>query len=193
VPNAQPRPHTGRRRNDAARRAILDSATEQLARFGTTVTVGDIAAAAGVSKHTIYRWWPSKGAVLLEAMTEWARNSAPEPDTGTLAEDLQAFLTATFTAAAAPPVATLLRAVLAEAQSDSATAELLAAFVRDRRGILHRILERGYGRGELAAGTDQELLIDQIYGVLWYRLTVARTPVDAETAARLASSMLRQA
>ncbi|MFI5781456.1 TetR-like C-terminal domain-containing protein [Nocardia sp. NPDC051570] len=76
-------------------------------------------------------------------------------------------------------------------QTDPATAELLAAFARDRRGILHRILEQAQARGELAVETDRELVIDQVYGVLWYRLTVARTPLDAETAARLANSLLK--
>lgn len=191
MPNRQRRPHTGRRRNDAARRAILDAATELLARSGPAVTVGDIAAAAGVSKHTIYRWWPSKGAVLLDAATEWARSDAPDPDTGTFAEDLRAFLGATFAVVAAPPAATLLRAVLAEAQTDSATAELLSAFVHDRRGILHGILRRALARGELAADNDLELLIDQVYGVLWYRLAVARAPMNPEIAVRLADSILR--
>lgn len=77
---------------------------------------------------------------------------------------------ATFAAVAAPAAATLLRAVVAEAQTDSATAELLSAFVHDRRGILHGILRRALARGELAADIDLELLIDQVYGVLWYRL-----------------------
>ncbi|MBF6333715.1 TetR/AcrR family transcriptional regulator [Nocardia transvalensis] len=183
------RPHTGRRRNDAARRAILDSATQLLAHSGTAVTIADIAGAAGVSKQTIYRWWPSKGAVLLEAMGEWARSSAPDRDTGSLREDLATFLTATFTAAATPPATALLRAVVAEAQTDPATTELLAAFAADRRTVAHRILDRARTRGELPTDADLELLVDQIYGVLWYRLTVARTPVTAEIATRLANSL----
>ncbi|MFF3227163.1 TetR/AcrR family transcriptional regulator [Nocardia suismassiliense] len=187
----QPRPHTGRRRNDAARRAILDAAADLLTRSGagTGVTTTDIASAAGVSKQTIYRWWPSKGAVLLEAMTEWARSSAPDPDTGTLRGDLAEFLTATFTSAANPPAAALLRVVLAEAQTDSATTELLADFARDRRTILHAILDRARVRRELPADTDMEILVDQIYGFLWYRLTVARTPLDTEIVARLINSL----
>lgn len=184
------RPHTGRRRNDAARRAILDAAADLLARSGgAAVTTADIAAAAGVSKQTIYRWWPSKGAVLLEAMTDRARETVPDPDTGALRADLTTFVTAAFTAASAPPAAALLRAVLAEAQTDSATKELLTAFARDRRTTLHRILDRARTRGELPADADLELLTDQIYGVLWYRLAVTRTPLDAKTAARLVHSM----
>ncbi|WP_460701062.1 TetR/AcrR family transcriptional regulator [Nocardia thraciensis] len=191
MPTPSPRTHTGRRRNDAARRAILDAATELLTRSdGTAVTTAEIATAAGVSKQTIYRWWPSKGAVLLEAMTEWARSSAPDRDTGALREDLTTFLTATFTAAATPTAAALLRAVLAEAQTDPATTDLLADFARDRRAILRRIFDRAGTRGELRAGTDPELLVDQAYGVLWYRLAVARLPLTADVAARLADSLL---
>ncbi|WP_280332340.1 TetR/AcrR family transcriptional regulator [Nocardia wallacei] len=190
MPSSPVRAHTGRRRNTAARQAILTAATDLLARpGGTAVTTAEIAAAAGVSKQTIYRWWPSKGAVLLEAMTEWARSSAPDRDTGTLRTDLTAFLTATFTAAAVQPAAALLRAVLAEAQTDPATTTLLAEFARDRRAVLHRILDRARVRGELDAEADLELLVDQAYGVLWYRLAVARTPLTAEVATRLADSL----
>lgn len=189
MPNPTPRPHTGRRRNDAARRAILAATGELLARSGTSVTIADIAAAAGVSKQTIYRWWPSKGAVLLEAMTERARAAAPEPDTGTLHGDLTALLTATFTTVATEPVASLLRAVLAEAQTDPATAELLAEFIRDRRATFTRILDRARARGELSADADTELFVDQAFGVLWYRLAVARTALDANIAARLVESL----
>ncbi|CAM4508015.1 TetR/AcrR family transcriptional regulator [Nocardia ninae] len=185
-----PRPHTGRRRNDAARRAILDAAVDLLSRSsGTAVTTAEIALAAGVSKQTIYRWWPSKGAVLLEAMAEWARSSAPDPDTGNLRADLARFITATFTNAATPAAAALLRAVVAEAQTDPETTELLADFARDRRAILRAILDRAHARRELTADTDLEILVDQIYGVLWYRLTVARTPLDAGVAARLLDSL----
>lgn len=192
MPTPERRPHTGRRRNDAARLAILTAAAELLAKSGPAVTVSDIAAATGVSKHTIYRWWPSKGAVLLDAVIEFGRANAPDPQSGTFAEDLRTFLDTTFAAAANPPAATLLRAVVAEAQTNPATADLLSAFVDDRRSILRAILQRAHRRGELAASTDLELVMDQVYGVLWYRLTVARTPVNADIAARLADSILHQ-
>ncbi|MBF6413900.1 TetR/AcrR family transcriptional regulator [Nocardia cyriacigeorgica] len=186
----QPRPHTGRRRNEAARRAVLDAAVDLMAGSGgATVTTAEIAAAAGVSKQTIYRWWPSKGAVLLEAITEWARNLAPDPDSGSLRADLTVLLTTTFASAAAPAMSALLRAVLAEAQAEPATAELLAGFARDRRAVLHGVLDRAQARGELPSTIDKEMLADQVFGVLWYRLAVARTPLNAEVAARLVASL----
>ncbi|MFI5783899.1 TetR-like C-terminal domain-containing protein [Nocardia sp. NPDC051570] len=55
--------------------------------------------------------------------------------------------------------------------------------------MLHTILDRARARGELSAETDLEILIDHTYGVPWSRLTVARTPLDAEIAARLIDSL----
>lgn len=189
-----PRPHTGRRRNDAARRAILEAAADLLGRpGGTAVTIAEIASAAGVSKQTIYRWWPSKGAVLLETMTEWASSNAPDRNTGDLRIDLTTFLEATFTASGAPPAAGLLRVVLAEAQTDPATTELLTEFTQGRRTVLHHILDRARLRGELPADADLEILVDQIYGVLWYRLAVTRAPLDPKIATRLVNSLLTSA
>lgn len=189
MPTSPQRPHTGRRRNPAARAAILASVTELLTESGGVhATIDQIAAAAGVSKQTIYRWWPSKGAVLLDAMAEWARASAPEPDTGRVRDDLAAFLESTFTAVSGPPAAPLLRAILAEAQHDAQTADLLTEFAHTRRDTLRRILERGQERGELL-DADLDLLVDQAYGVLWYRLAVSREPLSAEVAHRLADSL----
>ncbi len=184
------RPHTGRRRSDAARRAILDAAAQLLTEpDGLAVTVESIAAAAGVGKQTIYRWWPSKGAVLLEAMAERARQTAPTPDTGTLRHDLEAFLAATFRGASSPPAASLLRAVMAEAQRDPHVAHLLLEFTRGRRAALREILERGRDRRELPIDADLELMIDQAYGVLWYRLMTGHAPLTADLAERLARSL----
>ena len=72
-----------------------------------------IADRAGVGKQTIYRWWPSKSAVLLDAMIHRAQQVAPSPDTGDLAADLRLFLRSTF--AAAPGNRSLLIGVLREA------------------------------------------------------------------------------
>ena len=113
------RPHTGRHRNEAARSAILNAALELLGESGSEgLTIDAIAAAAGVGKQTIYRWWPSKGAVVLEAMTERAGIEAPVPDCGSVTEDLTSSLAATFRNASKSSVSRSLRFVMAEAQHD---------------------------------------------------------------------------
>ncbi|MFI6316221.1 TetR/AcrR family transcriptional regulator [Nonomuraea sp. NPDC050556] len=181
------RAHTGRRRNEEARRAILEAAVDLLSGGpgDGTVSVDAIAAAAGVGKQTIYRWWPSKGAMLLDALAEYAEAEVPAPDTGTLAGDLEAFLTATFRLGARPATAALLRKIAAEAQQDEHTAQLLHAFAQQRRAALIALARRG-------AAPDPELLADQAFGVLWYQLLILHAPLEEEAARRLAHALAHQ-
>ncbi|WP_141583776.1 TetR/AcrR family transcriptional regulator [Actinomadura sp. WMMA1423] len=188
------RPHTGRRRNEAARQAILDVAVELLGGTSDTpVTIDTIAAAAGVGKQTIYRWWPSKGAVLLEAVAERAGEHIPVPDTGSLHGDLEAFLRATFRAAGHERTVAVLRLAMAEAQRDPHAREHMRAFVDGRRGVLRGLLERARDRGEVSPGTDLDLVVDQAYGVLWYRILNGHAPLSGDTAEALARALAGQA
>ncbi|MGV9674695.1 TetR/AcrR family transcriptional regulator [Nocardia sp. NPDC003482] len=189
-PSRPPRPHTGRRRNEAVRQAILSAAVELLAAAdGAPITIDAIARAAGVGKQTIYRWWPSKGAVLLAAMLERADESVPRPDTGSLRGDLTAMIAATFTGAQENSTASALRTLVREAADDPHTAELLRQFALTRRAALRRIVIRGVERGELASDTDVDLVVDQVYGVFWYRFLLGHAPLDEATAARLAATL----
>lgn len=179
------RVHTGRRRNDAARVAILQAATDLLA-SGEAVTLGAIADRARVGKQTIYRWWPSKGAVVLEAMTERARSLAPTASTGSFEGDLEAFLTATFAAAGTPAYTATLRGIVSEALRDEHAAAVLAEFTADRREQLHLIVERWL------PDVDADLAVDQVYGVLWYRLLIGHAAVDEDTGRQLARRIAGQ-
>lgn len=83
------------RRSESSRRATLDAALDLCTEKGYgRVTIEAIAArAGGVSKKTIYRWWPSKSAILLEAFTEMLVSATPFVDTGDIAKDLRTHLT----------------------------------------------------------------------------------------------------
>lgn len=186
------RPHTGRRRNEAVRRAILDAALRLLADAdGAPVTVETIARAAGVGKQTLYRWWPSKGAVLLDALNDAAAQVVPGPDTGTLRADLETLVTATFEVSRQAPWASALRTLVREAARDPHLAELMRAFTESRRAALREILVRGRERGELPADRDVDLLVDQFYGFFWYRFLLGHAPLDAPAARRIIESLLR--
>lgn len=185
------RPHTGRRRNDAAREAILDAAMRLLTnRGGEPVTVDTLAREAGVGKQTIYRWWKTKGEVFLEAMDRNARFEVPAPDTGSLREDLEQFLAATFSGATDPATSAMLRALAAESATNPQAAELLSGYTETRRAILRGILERGLDRGELGPGADLDLIVDQVYGLLWYRLLLGHRSFTPDTAPRLAEALI---
>jgi AcrR family transcriptional regulator len=191
VTPTQRRPHTGSRRNDAAEQAILRAAAELLeAGDGALITVAAIAERAGVGKQTIYRWWPSKSAVLLDAMIHRAHQIAPAPDRGDLHTDLRLFLRSTF--AAAPDNRSLLLGVLREALGDAATMNQLATFTVARRDELAQILDRATDRRQLPMLARPETVVDQAFGLLWYRMIFAHEPLDEQAADDLAAALTTQ-
>jgi AcrR family transcriptional regulator len=185
------RQHTGRRRNAAARDAILDVTFELLRTRGTAgLTIDAIAEAAGVGRQTIYRWWPSKGAVAAEAMTRRASAIVPTRDTGSFPDDLTQFLVDSFAGLEDPGMRRALRQLVSAAQTDEHVAEVLAEFTAQRRAALRGLLERGQVRGDLCANANLDLLVDVSYGVLWYRLLVSHAPLDPHAARDLAAHLL---
>lgn len=186
------RPHTGRRRNDAAREAILDAAFRLLSKPGNEpVTIDAIAAEAGVGRQTIYRWWPTKGAVIADALVRHAQAVVPERDTGSFAADLEAFLTDSFAGLENEGYSTRLRQIVAEAQLDEHVARVLADFTAVRRATLRAIFERGSDAGELPSDADLDMLVDMVYGVLYYRLLIGHAPLDKQAARSLATELSR--
>jgi AcrR family transcriptional regulator len=191
-PQARPvRPHTGRRRNEAARGAIL-RATVDLMRTGQVgeLTIDAIAETAGVGRQTIYRWWPSKGALMADAMIGLAREVVPVRDTGVLAADLTDFLVDSFAGLEDPGTVRALRQLASAAQQDEHAAAVLAEFTAQRRAALRAVLERGRDQGELGPDADLDMLVDMAYGVLWYRLLVGHAPLDEAAARRLAGRLI---
>src|ERR1700755_773482 len=180
---AASRPHTGRRRNEAARAAIL-AATVNLLRDGGLggLTIDAIAQAAGVGRQMIYRWWPSKGAMLAEAMGLQAASVVPPRDSGSFEQDLTAFWTDSFRALADPAQARGVRDVAAEAQHDEHVAEALGGVTAPRRAAPRAVLHSGADQGRLSPGVDLDLLVDLGYGFLWYRLLVRHRPLDDRAA-----------
>ncbi|RKE21921.1 TetR family transcriptional regulator [Streptomyces sp. TLI_171] len=181
----------GRRRSEESRRAILAAAYELLAEDGyARLTVEGIAARAGTGKQTVYRWWPGKADVLLEAVTAHARQHIPLPDTGDHAADLQVFLSATFAAATTPTV-DALRALMAEAQIDPAFGERFRdTLLGPRREALGVLVARAHADGALAPQLTPDAAVELAFGALWYRLLASREPLDDRLAALLTRTLL---
>jgi AcrR family transcriptional regulator len=184
-----PRPHSRRRRNEDARRAILDAAFSLLQEAGGPgVTVQGTAAAAGVGRQTIYRWWPTRGALIAEALAERARTVVAVPDTGSFRDDLVGFLTASFADAA--DNAQTLRQFMALAQQDPELAAVAPDFAVSRQAPLRALLERGRDRGEMSSAVDIDVLADLAYGFLWYRLLLGHASLDRDAAQKLADALM---
>lgn len=191
LPSAVARPHTGRRRNEATRQAILDVTFALLGEVPITeLTVEAIAAAASASRQTIYRWWPSKGAVIAEALAQRARALAVAPDTGDMRTDLVQFLTDTFSAVTDPATRSLLRQLMAAAQHDPHLATAVADFTTERRRELRSIFEAGQRQRQLPGHTNLDTLVDLAYGFMWYRLLVDHAPLDHSAASKIVDTLL---
>ena len=180
----------GRPRSDEARQSILTAALAELGDRGyAAVTVEGIAARAGVGKQTIYRWWPSKADVVLEAAGVEAEARIAVPDRGSLAADLRGFLAATFRQRSQQRVVVGL---MAQSLLDPAFAEKFREqFLFRRRAALRSVFERALERGELRPDEDVELLLDVVFGVLWYRMLIGHAPLTRRAADQLAALVLR--
>lgn len=188
------RPHTGRRRNEAAREAIIDAATALLQQVGYEgFTIERLARDAGVGKQTVYRWWPSKAAVIAEAVGTRARQTIPLPDTGTLAVDLREFFEATFRQSDDPAVLSELKSMMVASIENPEAAGPFHEFLASRRATLKILLERGAARAEVAEDADLDFLTDLAYGLLWYRGLVGHRPLNDATARQLADALVAAA
>jgi AcrR family transcriptional regulator len=183
----------GRPRSAEADRAILDAAGELLATRGLSgMSIEEVAARAGVSKATIYRRWPSKGLLALDAFMIMFRSLQPPVDTGSLRGDLLSALRAWVRAVTTTPAGRLLASLIAEAQHDP---ELHAAW-RDRvleplRTQHRTVLERAVARGEISPEMDQEVVLDLFFGAAQHRLLLGHLELTDSFVTSVVDVLLR--
>ena len=188
----RPRTRAGRPRSQQSRAAVLRATSELMREVGLrAMTTEDIAARSGASKATIYKWWPNKYAVAVEAfLSEMAVESA-DPDTGSAREDFRLALRGLihfYTGENGRAYAQLV----GEAQFDPKIgAELRDHLVGSRRELVRAIWDRGVARGELRADVDPEVAIDLIFGPAMYRLVAGHAPLDDTAAEAVVDAAIR--
>jgi len=180
-----------RRRNPHSHQSILAATSELLGEVGyTALTMEGVAARAGVGKATVYRWWPTKGALVVETLS--AQLPAPEPiDTGELRQDLLTAIRRAVQILAVGPAAAVIPALAADLSSDPAMAEQFRAqIIRPRRTVVLEVLQRATRTGELPADVDTELLLDIYAGAVFYRVLVSGEPVTDGLAVQLVNLLI---
>jgi AcrR family transcriptional regulator len=182
----------GRRRSERSHRAILEATQELLVERGyPAVSIEGIAARAGVGKQTIYRWWPSKAALVLEAYLAGEDAVAQPQASRSTREDVSALLRWLIDVLAQPTGGAVVAGLVAELPHDRDLAE---GFQRDvvpaRREAMLAALERGRERGDIRADADLELAVDELHGALFYRLLLSGEPLDDAFVDRLAEQVL---
>ncbi|MDN3296314.1 TetR/AcrR family transcriptional regulator [Streptomyces ficellus] len=184
------------RRSERSRRAIYDAALALVAEVGyAKTTIEGIAARAGVGKQTIYRWWPSKAAVLLEAFLDLGRQAnealggdadSEIPDTGDLEADLKFVLRATVDEMTDPKFEAPSRALAAEGVVNP---ELGARFVEQllepQLQLYAKRLAAAQEAGQVRAGIDLRIALELFTGPLAHRWLLRTQPLSHAYADRL--------
>lgn len=170
------------RRNSQSHQAILDATWALLLSGGwSAVTVDAIAAKAGVGKRTIYRWWPNKNAVALEAFLARARATPPPGDQEGLPETLRAHARHFVDLYVGTRLGALLRELIGAAQTDPELAKALRE---------HWFLPRREPLRALVPGDDPDLVLDLVFAPLHYRLLTGQAPIDHAFADQVVTAAL---
>ena len=182
----------GRRRSERSHQAIITATRELLVERGyPDVTIEGIAARAGVGKQTIYRWWPSRAALVLEAYLSSADVVTPPAAARTVREDVRALLGWLIAVLREPTGGHVVAGLVADIQHD---VDLAEGFHRDvvpaRREAMLAALERGRERSEIRADADLELAVDALHGAVFYRLLLSGEALDDDFASQLADHVL---
>lgn len=185
-------PRSGPVRSEAARQAILDAAARLLAERGYDhLTMEGIASTAGVGKQTIYRWWPSKGAVIAECLLEGKllARQLDLPDTGDIRRDLGVWLTRVFTFLQTGQAETILRSLIAAAAENAEVGRRLRDSLAGSESVSGR-LERAVGTvPNLPAGAPVKEIAEALIGAVLLR-ALSREPSSPGDAERLLDAVL---
>lgn len=187
-PSANPH-RPGRPRCPKATKAILRSTVAILRRSGfASLTIEAVAERAGVGKATVYRWWPSKAALVVDAFFAAVSPRLPFTDTGSVRDDFTSQLRR-IAAELQGPTGHLLAQLVSATQFDPAMRrEFRERWLRPRRAEGKAAIDRAIARGELTADIDTDFLFDCLYGPLYLRLLFEHAPLDDAFVARLIES-----
>jgi AcrR family transcriptional regulator len=183
------------RRSERSRRAIYEAALALVGEIGyPKTTIEGIAARAGVGKQTIYRWWPSKAAVLLEAFLDMADRAAQEagpggyelPDTGDLEADLRTVLRATVDEMNTPVYDAPARALAAEGVVNAEVgAQFVERLLEPQLQLYITRLRAAQEAGQVRGGIDLRVALELFTGPLAHRWLLRTLPLTHEYADRI--------
>ncbi|RXH16329.1 TetR/AcrR family transcriptional regulator [Bradyrhizobium guangzhouense] len=191
---AEGAPRRGRPRSIETTNAILESAYGLMAAAGLAATTIDaVARHSNVSKMTIYKWWPSREALLIDAFLHHAAQMLPLPpaSAGTAAVRARRHAVA-YAEALQGEFGKVQLAVISECISKTGSAELFyARYLQFRRDALVEMIAAGQRDGSILAEAPAETLYDAVYGSLFYRYVFGIAPITPAYARSLVDLVLR--
>lgn len=175
------------------RAAALTAAGEMLFETGLPgLTFDKIAQRAGVSKMTLYKWWPSPGALAFEAYFTAVEPRLAFDDTGDIAHDLRSQLRSFVRLLTAERGGPVIAALVGAAQHDPDLAAVLAEqYTIPRRTLAVDRLRRAQEAGQIAPDVDPQVVVDQLWGACYHRLLMPAEPLTLEFVDALLRNLLR--
>lgn len=184
-------PRRGRPRSVEVDERIIDAAIEELGDLGfARLTMDGVARRAGVARTTIYRRWPSKLDLVADAISTLSMRVEIEL-TGDTARDLEALLDAAVDALVVKPGGRALVAVVTDGVHNPPLASAFRAHNDHHEAVVRTILEHGIATGQVRADIDVDIVIDQLGGMIPYRMIVTGKPVPTDLAHRSVQAVLR--
>lgn len=168
----------GRPRSEQARSAVLSAARQLAEARSGALTVGDVAAAAQVSRTTVYKWWHSAAEVMLESLLDQERGSIDLPDGLSAREILRRHLNDLAAIFNEPCTSAMLLSLIGDAAHDQPTRDaFVSAWLAPRRAAALRVLQSAQASGEVRQEVDLEIAVDALFAPLYHRLTYGHAPL----------------
>lgn len=182
----------GRPRSEKSQEAVIKATHELLHELGGVgLTIEAIARRANVGKPTIYRWWPTLADIVLEAVLLQAGTKIKVIPFKSLQETLNQFLRQSMKAITDGGDAHL-RFLMAHAQKDEGFRERFRDnFTTQRRTVLNSIFLQAIDHGQISPNQNLEMLIDIVFGTMWYRLLIGHAPIDESFADELTETIIK--
>ena len=153
-------------------------------------TIERVAELAGASKMTIYKWWPSKGALALDGYFTAMEPALAFPDTGDIRADLTTQLRTFVGVLRDTPAGRVIAELIGQAQVDPQLATAYRErYSGPRRELAVTALRRAQERAQLRAGVDPEAVVDQLWGACYHRLLLPDQPLSDEFADTLVANL----
>ncbi len=179
-------------RSERARSDALEATADLVAEVGVDrLTIDEVSARSGVAKTTIYRHWPSKQALVVDAVRSSCLLVSATPNSGDLRCDLEACFDGLVRAGLSGRTGKMLPSLLDCADRDQELDRLLRDYLRERSGPTRTVLQLAQLRGELAADLDLDLAVTLLLGPVLYRKVILREPVTASFVTSVVDAALR--
>lgn len=161
-----------------SRERVLRVASTLLSESGVGgISVDEVSRRSGVAKTTIYRHWPTRSDLVLDACSQFS-GELPVPDTGTLDGDLSVLLATVAALLRTARWSSVMPSIIDAAERDPALAKLHSRIQRGHADAVRAVIERAMDRGQLPPDADPAALIAGLFGPLYYRRWFSREPLD---------------